>query len=76
MLHSIWSEQICLVADKGRYCRPILEEQVYMGWDGLAKKAGEIRLEAGLPDVRRVDTGHPQEEGEGGRHVLQCGRYS
>ena len=26
-----------------------------MSLNGLAKKAGEIRLEAGLPDVRRVD---------------------
>ena len=43
MLHSIWSEQICLAAkilhraDKDRYCRPILQEQVYMSWNGLAK---------------------------------------
>ena len=25
-----------------------------MSWNGLAKEAGEIRLETGLPDVRRV----------------------
>ena len=77
MLHSIWSEQICLAAkilhraDKELYCRPILEEQVYMSWDGLAvwrrdrpsqsvsdrtcRTPVMCDLEAGLPDVRRVD---------------------
>ena len=60
MLHSIRSEQICLAAkilhraDKDHYCQPILEEQVYMSWNGLAKEAGEIRRETGLPGVRRV----------------------
>ena len=60
MLHSIWSEQICLAAkilhraDKECYCQPILEEQVYMSWNGLAKEAGEISMETVLPDVRRV----------------------
>ena len=61
MLHRIWTEQICLVSkllhksDKGSYCRQILEEQTYMGWDGLAKEADEACRKVGLPDVRRVE---------------------
>ena len=48
MLARIWTEQICLVSkilhksDKESYCRQILEEQTYMGWDGLAKEAAAI----------------------------------
>ena len=61
MLHKIWTEQICLVSkilhrtDKDNYCRLILEEQTYMGWDGLAKEAAEVCIKVGLPDVRKVD---------------------
>ena len=57
MLHRIWTEQICLAAkilhraDKDSYCRQILEQQVCMGWEELAKEAGEICQKVGLPDV-------------------------
>ena len=61
MLHHIWTDQICLAgkilhgAEKGNYCRQILEEQVCIGCEGLAKEAGDICQKVGLPDVRRVD---------------------
>lgn len=61
MLHRVWTEQICLVSkilhrtEKDSYSRKILEEQVFMGWEGLAREAAEACFKVGLPDVREKD---------------------
>ncbi len=56
MKHRIWKEKICLVAkmlhrtEVTKYCRLILEEQILMGWEGLAKETGEL-IELMLPKL-------------------------
>ena len=61
MLHRVWTEQICLVSkilhrtEKDSYSRKILEEQVFTGWEGLAREASEACSKVGLLDVREKD---------------------
>ena len=49
-------EKICLVGkllhrtEPGNYARQVLEEQIMMGWEGIAKEAREICTKLGLPD--------------------------
>ena len=48
MEQRVWLEQINLVTvilhrtDPGNYSRQILEEQILMGWEGLAMEAKEL----------------------------------
>ena len=44
----VWTEQICLVSkllhgsEPDSYARQVLEEQLFMGWDGIVKEAREL----------------------------------
>ena len=55
----IWLEKINLVAvilhrtEEDNYSRQVLEEQVLMNWEGLAKEAKELCKLLGLPDVTK-----------------------
>ena len=59
MEERIWLEKISLVAvimhqtEPQNHSRQILEEQVLMGWEGLAKEAKELCGKLGLPDVTK-----------------------
>jgi hypothetical protein len=59
----IYLEKINLVAvilhrtDPSNYSRLILEEQILMGWEGLAMEAKELCAMLGLPDVTKKDIG-------------------
>ena len=61
MEERIWLEQINLVAvilhrtEPNNYSRQILEEQLLMGWEGLAKEAKELCVQLWLPDVSKKD---------------------
>ena len=61
MEERIWLEQINLVAvilhrtEPNNYSRQILEEQLLMGWEALAKEAKELCVQLGLPDVSQKD---------------------
>ena len=54
-------EKICLVGklmhrtESDNYARQVLEEQVAMGWEGIAKEAREICNKLGLPDITKKD---------------------
>ena len=57
----IWLEKINLVAvilnrtEPNNYSRQILEKQLLMGWEGLAKEAKELCVRLGLPDISQKD---------------------
>ena len=61
MSERIWLEKINLVTvilhrtEPNNYSRQILEEQLLMGWEGLAKEAKELCVQLGLPDVSKKD---------------------
>lgn len=42
-------------AELQNYSRQILEEQLLMNWEGLAKEAKELCIQLGLPDVSKKD---------------------
>ena len=42
-------------AEPGNYARQVLEEQIMMGWEGIAKEAREICTKLGLPDIMKKD---------------------
>ena len=41
--------------ESGNYARRVLEEQVMMGWEGIAKEAREICTKLGLSDITKKD---------------------
>lgn len=61
MEYLVWTEKICLVAkllhrtQPENYARQVLQEQIMMGWEGIAKEARELCSKVGLPDVAKKD---------------------
>ena len=57
----VYREKICLVSkllhrtEPGNYARQVLEEQIMMGWEGIAKEARELCDMLGLPDIAKKD---------------------
>ena len=54
MRHRVWQEKILLAIwqqEEGSLAREVLEEQVRMGWPGLAREVQEICQKTGLPDA-------------------------
>ena len=57
----MYREKICLVSkllhrtEPGNYARQVLEEQIMMGLEGIAKEARELCTMLGLPDIAMKD---------------------
>ena len=59
--HYIWQQKVLLVLaiwqqDEDSLARQVLEEQVRLGWPGLAKEVQEICRQTGLPDATDKET--------------------